>query len=356
MSNELRTYAITDRPLTFDDVIGHKATIKAVKRMLDEFIKPKKTKEEKSPLGFLFHSDPSCPGLGKTTLALCCVNYLKTKGVELKTFPVDCALQSKAADVKDTWNEVNAPHQAAFDVRAIIKIPLLEEIHLVNKPGIAMYLKPMEENRSDLLVIGTTTDIGKFDAAFKRRFKDFELKPLKPADMKAVLRRSLPESLGEGIEAALIRKAAGSPGRLLALAEKLVAAGDIDSMNELLDDSAVTPELQQVINRIVFPPFKAGFDYKEMHEFLVNADTAGNLNIDTFFWQLKATLNKAVAGNSEKLTDFSEGIRSGDKPIIARASLIYTLLKDSAYSDDSPVDKKAKLWNLILLLKANDKL
>jgi replication-associated recombination protein RarA len=350
MTNKYRTYAITDRPKTFDEVVGHKAVKKAIKTMLDH---EPETVEEKAVLGLLLYSDAAYPGVGKTTLAYCIPHYLREKGHEVVVVHVDCADQSKTADVKATLSEVNAPRQSLFSEKPVKKILLLEEIHLINNVAASLFLKPAEEARNDFMIVGTTTNIEKFNAAFRSRFKEHQIKPLKTAEMREVLRRSLPDVLGtEEIENALIRRAAGSPRRMLAEAQNLMAVGDIELMHELLDDSAVTRDLQLVINKIVYP-YGDSRKYEEIHKFITDAKTAGNLNIDTFFWQLKATLNKAVRGVDADLKDFSAKIRKGDQSTVARASILYELLEKSAYSDDSPVDKEAKMWNLIMWLKNN---
>ena len=159
------------RPRTLDEVVGQQHII-GKDRLLYRAI-------QADQLGSLIFYGP--PGTGKTTLARVIANTTSARFKQIN---------ATVAGKKD-MEEVVREAQDARGMYGQKTILFVDEIHRFNK-GQQDYLLPFVEDGT-LILIGATTENPYFEVngALLSRSRVFELKPLKPEEIKELIRRGV---------------------------------------------------------------------------------------------------------------------------------------------------------------------
>lgn len=192
------------RPATLDEVVGNKATVKAIRQMLDS---------EKMPKAILFHGPSGC---GKTTLA----RILKT---ELGCKDLDF-IEMNSASYRgiDSMRELAA--RANLHAIGDCKIYLLDEVHGLTKDAQNALLKTLEDTPPRTYFILCTTDPSKLIAALKGRCTSLEVKLLKDDEMRGLLKSICKKEkieISDDIMSQLITVASGGVRRAIVLLDKI---------------------------------------------------------------------------------------------------------------------------------------
>jgi DNA polymerase III subunit gamma/tau len=188
------------RPTTFTDVVGHRAVIAHLKRLV----------ASRASQALLFHG-PS--GVGKTTLARITARELGCKD----TIEFDAARYSSVDDVR---NLVQMTWYAAFGLaeRAARRAFLIDECHFLSDRAWGALLKPIEEPPEHIVWLFCTTEPDAVPPTVKSRCNDFKLKLVADADVRRLVVRICEI---EGISPPpkvldlIIHNANGSPRRAL---------------------------------------------------------------------------------------------------------------------------------------------
>lgn len=181
------------RPKTWDEFIGNKTLIKAVKGIT-------------API--LFIGERGC---GKTTLS-----HLIAKdfgAVKETTFEINCG-DFKKDDVRGLVDSFN--RSSLFGDK---KCFILDEVHRLSElHGQSTLLTPLEHLRPDVLVVGCTTNIGGLIDPFLERFTRFKVAPLADNESMQLLNSVCNKeniNLPRWLTALLIEQSGGIPRNLL---------------------------------------------------------------------------------------------------------------------------------------------
>ncbi len=218
------------RPQTFDDVVGQKQVLSALKNALDT--------------GRLHHAYlfTGTRGVGKTTiariLAKCfnceegitstpCEECPSCKAIQNGTFPdlieIDAASRTKVEDTRDLLDNVQySPQMGRF------KVYIIDEVHMLSGGSFNALLKTLEEPPEYVKFILATTAPQKLPITVVSRCLQFQLKALTIEEIKNQLDKVLKK---ENIEAdsnaltELSRAARGSMRDALSLTDQAIALG-----------------------------------------------------------------------------------------------------------------------------------
>lgn len=224
------------RPQTFDDVLGHKVHIKAIKAQLAN---PDRQKI------FVFVGPG---GLGKTSLA-----YIVAKELGCK-YPL--LINAPKSGSKDELNDlVDQMMWAPIDGSAA-KVAIIDEIHAISKQAWDTLLVPLEHGAPFAYWLLCTTELGKIPEAIKRRCVFFHLKALPYDELRAYVELiALKEDLNLSSEILdlVTEQAFGGVGQALVNLDQVKACESIAEVRELLcvsdigDDSSIGQMAQLMI-------------------------------------------------------------------------------------------------------------
>lgn len=148
------------RPQTFEEVVGHDLSVRALQGMVE-------TKD--LPPGLLFSG---YSGTGKTTLA-----RIVAKALDADLIEVDAASHGGVAEVRKL-NEA-----LRFSTGHAYRVLVLDEAHSLTRDAFNALLKSLEEAAEGVLYILVTTDPHKIPKTVRTRLVEFEFKPLTPMEI-----------------------------------------------------------------------------------------------------------------------------------------------------------------------------
>lgn len=170
----LNQLAVAYRPTTFEEVVGHELSVRALRGMVES---------KDLPTGLLF---TGASGTGKTTLARIIANELDADTVE-----VDAASHGGVADVRKLTEGLKYTSGSKYSVF------ILDEAHSLTRDAFNALLKTLEEPPPGTLFILVTTDPHKLPMTVRTRLIEFDFGPLAPID---ILKRILQVVKAEGIK------------------------------------------------------------------------------------------------------------------------------------------------------------
>lgn len=152
------------RPKTLDEVIGHGAIIKSLRKVI----------ESKNVRTFLF-TGPS--GVGKTSLARIMSCELGCRSEDL--LDIDAATKTGIDDMREVTAGLDYRPLGEGTVKAII----VDEVHALGKAAVQSLLKSLEEPPPWVLWFLCTTEPAKMPVAIKTRAMHCALKAVKVEDL-----------------------------------------------------------------------------------------------------------------------------------------------------------------------------
>jgi len=160
------------RPETFDEILGNRETVEALKGMTSE--------PESCPHSFLFHGPKGC---GKTTMARILGKELGIRGQDLR--------EMDSADFRgiDAVREIRQQaHYRALEGSR--RMWILDEAHQLTNAAQSALLKMLEDTPKHVYFALCTTDPQKLLATVKDRCSSFQVEPLSDKEMRKLLMRT----------------------------------------------------------------------------------------------------------------------------------------------------------------------
>lgn len=169
MKNNLDPYHLRYRPTKLQDVIGQKAVVSSLKKLL---------KSGSVPHSYFF-TGPS--GVGKTTLARILASELDIPNRNV--LEVDAATNSSVEDMRKLKSMVETPGFGNDTNRLLI----IDECEPMRKNAWQSWLKIIEEPPAHLYIAFCTTEPGKVPRTIKTRCHVFDLKPVPIKEIEQLL-------------------------------------------------------------------------------------------------------------------------------------------------------------------------
>ena len=209
--------AVKYRPTSLKEMIGNKATVKALDTVLSR-------KKEDIPHAFLF---TGLSGGGKTTLARIVADRLGCLGTDFT--------EINSADFNgiDTIRELRMKSQFAPSMGSESRVWLLDEAHALSGKALEAMLKLLEEAPSHVYFILATTEPEKFKPTVRNRLATFNVSPLTDDEMETLIKKvckAEKKEIKEEVIDQIIESSNGSARACLSILDTVI---DLDPKEQL---------------------------------------------------------------------------------------------------------------------------
>lgn len=193
------------RPKTLDEVLGNHETIKSLKAIIEK---------EDRPHCYMFHGKS---GTGKTSLIRILASMLGASELDIHEYNI--ADTRGIDDAREIIQQMN--YQPFGDATVII----MDECHQSTRAFQEALLKPTEDIPKHAYVFIATTEPNKIIPTLRRRFMQFETKPVESDEMFMYLvsiAKKYSVKLTKDVVDSLIEQSYGSVATALVLLEKIM--------------------------------------------------------------------------------------------------------------------------------------
>lgn len=280
MSDTIQT---RHRPSTLDDVVGHAAVVKSLRKVL----------KEGSARAFLF-TGPS--GVGKTTLSRVVASAVGCAPADL--LEIDAATYTGIDDMRSVTAGLLYRPLGEGAVKAVI----IDEVHGLSKQAWNSLLKMLEEPPSWVYWFLCTTETGRVGTTLQTRCLRYDLKPIPTKTLNELLERVVEAEgweLARGVPDLLLHEANGSARQLLSNLAVCAAAKSRAEAAELLRSAEEASEAVDLARALV-----RGARWKDVQTIL---ETLKETNAESVRHVVRAYTTKVVLG-AAKEADAGRGL------------------------------------------------
>jgi len=213
------------RPTNFDEVVGNEV----IKKSLQGITKSR-------PILF-----EGSLGSGKTTLAYIVAKEFGAPPENIKE--INCVHVAGIAEAREIVDTLG--FSSLFGSKRVL---LLEELHWLPPKAIAEFLKPLEVERDNVLVIATTNETSKINSALLSRFTVFKVAILDKKQSKFLIDKicKLEDiQINKYIKQLLVDTSEGIPRRILTGLSKVRNVTDPEDAKYLLNTSNLSEETDE---------------------------------------------------------------------------------------------------------------
>ena len=229
------------RPMSLDEIVGNEATVESLRSVLK--------REEDIPGSYFF---TGLPGGGKTTLAYVLKEELSISDMDFYEY--------NSANTRgiDTIRDIGRTMKTA-PMKGDRKLYLLDECHQITGPALEGLLKMLEDPPKHVIFALCTSEPEKIKGntlkAIRRRCHEAEVKPLRRGQIinlvKDVLEGEEIDDFHDDIISKIASSCWGSAGQALSLLDSVIDMGDIDQMDEAIENLVVSEKSVSELCRIL---------------------------------------------------------------------------------------------------------
>ena len=235
------TLNVDYRPMSLDEIVGNEATVESLRSVLK--------REEDIPGSYFF---TGLPGGGKTTLAYVLKEELSISDMDFYEY--------NSANTRgiDTIRDIGRTMKTA-PMKGDRKLYLLDECHQITGPALDGLLKMLEDPPKHVIFALCTSEPEKIKGntlkAIRRRCHEAEVKPLRRGQIinlvKDVLEGEEIDDFHDDIISKIASSCWGSAGQALSLLDSVIDMGDIDQMDEAIENLVVSEKSVSELCRIL---------------------------------------------------------------------------------------------------------
>ena len=235
------TLNVDYRPMSLDEIVGNEATVESLRSVLK--------REEDIPGSYFF---TGLPGGGKTTLAYVLKEELSISDMDFYEY--------NSANTRgiDTIRDIGRTMKTA-PMKGDRKLYLLDECHQITGPALEGLLKMLEDPPKHVIFALCTSEPEKIKGntlkAIRRRCHEAEVKPLRRGQIinlvKDVLEGEEIDDFPDDIISKIASSCWGSAGQALSLLDSVIDMGDIDQMDEAIENLVVSEKSVSELCRIL---------------------------------------------------------------------------------------------------------
>ena len=235
------TLNVDYRPMSLDEIVGNEATVESLRSVLK--------REEDIPGSYFF---TGLPGGGKTTLAYVLKEELSISDMDFYEY--------NSANTRgiDTIRDIGRTMKTA-PMKGDRKLYLLDECHQITGPALEGLLKMLEDPPKHVIFALCTSEPEKIKGntlkAIRRRCHEAEVKPLRRGQIinlvKDVLEGEEIDDFHDDIISKIASSCWGSAGQALSLLDSVIDMGDIDQMDEAIENLVVSEKSVSELCRIL---------------------------------------------------------------------------------------------------------
>ena len=235
------TLNVDYRPMSLDEIVGNEATVESLRSVLK--------RESDIPGSYFF---TGLPGGGKTTLAYVLKEELSISDMDFYEY--------NSANTRgiDTIRDIGRTMKTA-PMKGDRKLYLLDECHQITGPALEGLLKMLEDPPKHVIFALCTSEPEKIKGntlkAIRRRCHEAEVKPLRRGQIinlvKDVLEGEEIDDFPDDIISKIASSCWGSAGQALSLLDSVIDMGDIDQMDEAIENLVVSEKSVSELCRIL---------------------------------------------------------------------------------------------------------
>lgn len=226
---------ITDRPTSFEEVVGHESVIASIRKRLESHDRPH----------VYLLTGPS--GVGKTTIARIMAKHMGATGFGIIEKNI-----SNETGVDSARSLIDEAAVVPFEGSA--KVYILDEVDKASDSWQSAMKKPLEETPRMTYYIMCTEFPAKVKKALITRAVVYSLNPLGDLDMLYLLKRMCRQhrfDVSREIQEAITAAADGSPRRAIVLLEQIIGMESEEEQMALVTTDGAEPQVRDLCQQLL---------------------------------------------------------------------------------------------------------